>query len=263
MSDFASKYNDDTLIQTQLVEGKALYPFLKVGDYDGATQKYMELALEALHAQQDREACLLFKKMMSVMILDLVICNSCKDIPLNHSQTAISWFNNAVTCLYGGRPVEALQFTEKLLAVRVFYEALYIKVRALYQLHQFIEADAVNIEISEIVKPENDGIGYDMKFYQSLAQVNEAIGDPFLSVYQQIVIKRPKYIPGHRIFFEIMHKYKKQLIMADNVELPPLVIQFNNSDNVETMMNALTDALLNQTQEFDRYMEVIEKQVMD
>lgn len=60
-----------------------------------------------------------------------------------------------------------------------------------------------------------------------------------------------------------MHKYKKQLIMADNVELPPLVIQFNNSDNVETMMNALTDALLNQTQEFDRYMEVIEKQVID
>ena len=102
-----------------------------------------------------------------------------------------------------------------------------------------------------------------MKFYQSLAQVNEAIGDPFLSVYQQIVIKHPKYVPGHRIFFEIMHKYKKRLIMADNVELPPLVIQFNNSDNAETMMNALTDALLNQTQEFDRYMEVIEKQVMD
>ena len=93
--------------------------------------------------------------------------------------------------------------------------------------------------------------------------MNEAIGDPFLSVYQQIVIKRPKYIPGHRIFFEIMHKYKKQLIMADNVELPLLVKQFNNSGNAETMMNALTDTLLNQNEEFDRYMEVIEKQVMD
>lgn len=263
VSDFASKYNDDILIQTQLVEGKAIYPFLKTGDYDGATQKYMELALAALHTKQHREACLLFQKMMNVIALDHVICNSCKDIPIDHSQTAISWFNNAVICLYGGRPAEALQFAEKLLTVRVFYEAMYIKVRALYQLHQFTEADAVNIEISEIIKPENEGIGYDMKFYQSLAQVNEAIGDPFLSVYQQIVIKHPKYVPGHRIFFEIMHKYKKRLIMADNVELPPLVIQFNNSDNAETMMNALTDALLNQTQEFDRYMEVIEKQVMD
>ena len=83
---------------------------------------------------------------------------------------------NSIICLYGDRPAEALQFAEKLLTVRVFYEALYIKVRALYQLHQFIEADAVNIEISEILKPENEGIGYDMKFYQSLAQVNEAIG---------------------------------------------------------------------------------------
>ena len=128
---FTSKFNDDSVIENQLAEGKALYPFLKVQDYDGAVTKYMELAKNAIEKGQHRTACLLFKKMLNILISDDILMDTCTDIPLNMEENQVAWFNNAIISLYGGKPEQAIKYADRLLGVRPVYEAMYIKTRAL------------------------------------------------------------------------------------------------------------------------------------
>ena len=80
---FTSKFNDDYVIENQLEEGKALYPFLKAQDYDGAVAKYMELAQKYIKKGENRTACMTFKKMMNILISDDILQDTCTDIPLN------------------------------------------------------------------------------------------------------------------------------------------------------------------------------------
>ena len=96
---FASHFNDDTLIEEQLAEGKALYPYLKSRDYDGAIVQYMELAKKFIHMGKHRDACCMFKKMLNIMICDRPLVGTCDEMPLNDEQTAVALFNNAVRIL--------------------------------------------------------------------------------------------------------------------------------------------------------------------
>lgn len=259
--DFASKYNDDEIIENQLEEGRALYPFIKNLDYDGATIQYMELAKKSIEKGDNRSACLYLKKMLNVMIVDDNLIGHSSDVLLNVGESQVALFNNAVFCLYGSKPVMAIRYADKLLDNRRLYEALYIKARALTMLGRYNEADKINVEMSELIDPQKDGKGFDSKFLYSLAFVNEKIGDPCLYVYQRLVMDNPRYLPAHKAFFEAMKKQNKSLILAEGHELPVMANVFNDSTDVTTFLNIVKEKLNNAPEEFDNYIETIEKQM--
>ena len=260
---FTSKFNDDSVIENQLAEGKALYPFLKAQDYDGAVAKYMELAKNAIEKGEHRSACLMFKKMLNIMISDEILLGVCAGMPLNNNKSQIAWFNNAVICLYGDKPELAIQYADMLLGVRPVYEEMYIKTRALTRAGKYNEADQMNVDMSELLKPENGGNGYDLKFFYSFATVNETIGDPCLGAYQSIVIERPNYFPGHKAFFEAMKKQNKKLMLAEGHELPELVTIFNETTSTDIFMEKLKQTFAENRQEFNKYNETINKQSLE
>lgn len=260
---FASKFNDDSVIETQLAEGRALYPFLKTQDYDGAASQYMELAKINIINGQYRAACLLFKKMFNIMIIDDTLDGSTYDTPLIPSESQIAWFNNAVICLYGGKPQNSIEYINKLIAVRPFYEALLIKTKAYCKLGMYNEADELNVVMSKLLSPEQGGNGYDMKFLYSYASVNEVIGDPCLGAYQRIVIERPNYLPAHMAFFKAMAKQRKELVVGKNFDLPELAQLFNKGVSVGFFMGKLLAAKQNHKDEFDKYNAVIAKQSLE
>ena len=260
---FTSKFNDDNIIENQLVEGKALYPFLKAQDYDGAVSKYMELAKIAIEKGEHRNACLLFKKMMNIMISDNIIINSCTDVALNNDENQISWFNNAIICLYGGKTKLAIQYANKLLAVRALYEVMYIKARALTMAGKYSEADELNVTMGDMLKPENGGNGFDLKFIYSVATVNEIIGDPCLGAYQRIVIERPNYLQGQKAFFEAMKKQNKKLMLAEGHQLPELAILFNEISSADSFIEKLKEAYENNRKEFFAFNDTINKQSLE
>lgn len=260
---FASKFNDDTVIEAQLAEGRALYPYLKTNDYDGAMCKYMELAKNMLRDDQHRSACVLFKKMFNLMIFDGVLDGSTKDLSLNHNDSQLAWFNNAVLCLYGGTPEKAIEFIDMLLNERCLYEALYIKARALYKIGAYDEADYLNVEMSNILKSENGGNGFDMKFFYSYATVNEQIGDPCLGAYQKIVMERPNYLPAHRAFYMAMNKQGKKMVLGEGVELPELAKYFNLGKSTADFMEKLKSTYETEKVEFEKYIKTIAKQVLE
>lgn len=260
---FASKFNDDSDINTQLTEGRALYPFLKQNDYDGAVSKYMELAKSLIENEQHRSACVLFKKMFNLMIFDGVLDGSTKDLSLNQSNSQLAWFNNAVLCLYGGNPEKAIEYVDMLLNKRYLYEALYIKARALYKIGAYDKADNINIEMSKILQPENGGNGFDMKFFYSYATVNEQIGDPCLGAYQRIVIERPNYLPAHRAFYMAMNKQGKKMVLGEGVELPEIAKFFNLGKSTTDFMEKLKSTYDTEKVEFEKYINTIAKQVLE
>ena len=260
---FTSKFNDDTIIENQLKEGKALYPFLKTQDYDGAVSKYMELAKDAIQKRQHRNACLLFKKMMNIMISDDILMGSCPDMLLNEEENQVAWFNNAVISLYGARPELAIQYANRILQVRTVYEAMYVKTKALTVIGKYNEADELNVAMGNLLKPENGGNGYDLKFIFSVATVNEKIGDPCLGAYQGIILERPNYLLGHKAFFEAMKKQEKKLVLAEGHELPELAKVFNEFPTVDSFIERLSLALKENRQEFNKYNETIKKQSLE
>ena len=132
--EFASKFNNDEVIDLMLEEGKALYPFIKSGDIDGATMKYMDLAKSKINEGHHRAACLLLKKMMNTMLSDIVLIGCCKEMETVKANSQVADFINAIICLYGNRPKEALEFINKLMESKICYEAMYVKTRAMYLL---------------------------------------------------------------------------------------------------------------------------------
>lgn len=256
---FTSKFNDDNVIENQLEEGKALYPFLKAQDYDGAVAMYMELAKESIKKGENRNACLIFKKMMNIMISDDIIANSCADMSLGQENNQITWFNNAVLCLYGGNPEQAIQYADMLLESRPIYEAMYIKTRALTMTGRYSEADQMNINMIDLNLEWRD----DMKLIYSLAKVNEMIGDPYLGTYQKIIIDRPNYLSGHKDFFKAMKKQNMDLKLAEGHELPELAKLFNETSSSDSFMKKLEQAYLENKPEFNKYNETISKQSLE
>ena len=260
---FTSKFNDDNVIEKQLAEGKALYPFIKAQDYDGAVAKYMELAKNSIKKDEHSTACLLFRKMMNILISDDILMGACSDMPLNMDKSQIAWFNNAIISLYGGKLEQAILYADMLIGVRPVYEAMYIKTRAMTRAGKYSEADQMNVDMGELLKPENGGNGYDLKFIYSFATVNETIGDPCLGAYQRIVIERPNYLHGHRVFFEAMKKQNKKLMLAEGHELPELAILFNETTSADLFMEKLKQAFTDNRQLFNKYNETISKQSLE
>jgi tetratricopeptide (TPR) repeat protein len=260
---FTSTFNDDSVIEKQLLEGKALYPYLKNKDYDGAVLQYMQLAKSALNNGDFRSACLLFKKMMNIMISDEIIKNTCTDMGINEEDNQVNWFNNAVLLLYGGKPELSIKYADKLLQVRPVYEVMYLKTMALLTLGRYNEADDMNVSMGELLNQGNVGNGFDLKFIHSVARVNETIGDPCLGAYQSIVLQRPMYFRGHLEFYEAMKNQDKKLVLADGHDLPDLINKFNDSLSADDFLKELQDAYLNNPSEFEKFIQVVSKQSLE
>lgn len=260
---FTSRFNDDSVIENQLAEGKTLYPFLKAHDYDGAVSAYMELAKKAIEKGEHRNACLLFKKMMNNMIADDVLTATCTDMPLNGENTQVAWFNNAVICLYGGKPEQAIRYADMILEIRQVYEAMFIKARALARLGRFREADQMNVELIEFLSPDNGGSGFDPKFIYSLAVVNEIIGDNCLGIYRRVVVLRPDYMIAQKAFFVAMKNAFRDLTLAEGHELPELAKLFNKTASAEEFIETLKQAKAENSREFRKFIETINKQVFE
>lgn len=258
---FAGNFNDDAIIEQQLAEGKAVYPLLKAEDYDGVAKAYMELAKDSIKRGQHRAASLLFKKMINMMVSDEALAGSCSDMMLNEDETPAAWFNNAVISLYGDNPERAVFYADKLLAVRGVYEAMFVRAKALLASGRIAGADEMNIKIGEAFSPAKTGLNFDMSFVLFVAVVNEAVGDPCLGYYQDVVLNRPNYLPAHVAFFNAMKKQNRSLALAEGHDLPEMSLLFNDASSVSEYTDALVRSLASDRDGFNKHLAAIGKQV--
>lgn len=190
---FADSYNNDTQIETELNDGKILYPLLRVNDYDAAAVATLGLVLEKIRKGTLRDAAMMAKKMFDIVIFDNCLMGVTKGFDLIPEDGNIANFLNALICLYSERYEEAVAFADRVLAKRVCREAMFIKARSLQMMARYEESDMVNSALIAIYDANSENM--DGKLCALVASVNEKVGDPSFVYLQKILSMRPMYIP--------------------------------------------------------------------
>lgn len=228
---YASGYNDEQTISSEIESGKAVYQLLSHHDYDEAARQYLLLVLKKSEAGDIKEAMQQAKRFLDTVVCDEELFGCVERLPQSLME-ADHWapkFLVALLSLYAGKYEQALQYVDSVLSQHQCQEALYVKSRCLTKLERYEEADAVNVLMGEVFDMSTP----DAKVLYSIAMLNELhIGDPGLNLMQELIKAKPKYDKGILSLRQLM-KRKGLVLVKKNDEPRELVDDFN-SDMPET-----------------------------
>lgn len=236
---FARTFNDEKLIEDEINDGSAIYAHLKTNDMDEAAKACLNLAIAKVQRGQLKEASLMMKKMLDIIISDYGLSGMTEGLDLLESDTPVSNFINAVFCLYGGRYAEGVSFADKVLAVRPSCkEALYLKSRCLSAQDLWKDADAMNVEIMQI-----QGLDYDkdMKNLFNFSVVGSHIGEPNFDNLKMLIRFYPGYMP---VLIELRRQLKeagKELEKEETEETNAVIEAFASDMENEEFLTLLQD----------------------
>ena len=192
---YASGYNDEQTINSEIESGKAVYQLLSHHDDDEAAKQYLLLVQKKVEDGDIKEAMQQTKRFLDTVICDEELFGSISEVPASLLETG-HWapkFLVALLSLYAGEYEQALAYVDSVLAQHQCQEALYVKSRCLAKMERYQEADAVNVLMGEVFDMSTP----DAKVLYSIAMLNELhIGDPGLNLMQQLIAAKPKYNKG-------------------------------------------------------------------
>lgn len=255
---YASGYNDEQVINSEIESGKAVYELLHHHDYDEAAKQYLLLVQKKAEAGDIKEAMQQAKRFLDTVICDDELFGCINEIPLGLKE-ANHWapkFLVALLSLYAGEYGQALKFANSVLAQHQCQEALYVKSRCLVKMEQYQEADAVNVLMGDVF----DMATPDVKVLYSIAMLNELhIGDPGLNLMQQLITVRPKY---NKAILSLRHLMKRKgltLVKKSN-EARELVDDFNSNITEEEFLQKLLTASEKAPKAVGYLLQLIKKQ---
>ena len=255
---YASGYNDEKVINSEIESGKAVYQLLAHHDYDEAAKQYLLLVQKKGADGDVKEAMQQAKR-----FLDTVICDDelfgCVNAVTEELKAADHWapkFLVALLSLYAGEYEQALAYADSVLAIHQCQEALYVKSRCLTKLERYEEADAVNALMGDVFDMSTP----DAKVLYSIAMLNELhIGDPGLNLMQELIKAKPKYNKGIMSLRYLMKR--KGLVLVDaSDEEHELVEDFNSELSEEEFWQKLTIAREKAPKAVGYLLRVIRKQ---
>ena len=224
---YASGYNDEQIISSEIESGKAVYQLLSHHDYDEAARQYLLLVQKKAEEGDIKEAMQQTKRFLDTVICDEDLFGYISEVPTSLFE-ANHWapkFLVALLSLYAGRYEQALQYVDSVLAQHQCQEALYVKSRCLTKLERYQEADAVNVLMGNVF----DMSMPDAKVLYSIAMLNELhIGDSGLNLMQELIKARPKYDKG--ILSLRMLMKRKELVLVKSSDEPRELLDDFNSD---------------------------------
>ena len=138
--------------------------------------------------------------------------------------------------LYANEYEQALTYIDGVIAQHQCQEALYIKSRCLAKLGRYEEADAVNVLMGNVFDMSTP----DAKVLYMIAMLNELyIGDPGLSLMQELIKAKPKYNKAILSLRLVMQRKGMKLIYTSETS-HELVDDFNSDISEEEFANKLT-----------------------
>ena len=234
---YANGYNDERAIKSEIESGKAVYELLHQHDYDEAARQYLLLVQKRAMEGDIKEAMQQAKRFLDTVICDddLIGCIDAVPSELMNQNHWASKFLVALLSLYAGKYEQALEYAERVLALHQCQEALYVKSRSLVMLGRYEEADAVNVQMGNVLEMATP----DAKILYSIAMLNELhIGDPGLELIQHLVGVKPKYNKGILALRSLM-KRKGLILVYSSSEKRELVEDFNSEMSEEEFAEKL------------------------
>ena len=221
---YASGYNDEQVINSEIESGKAVYGALQKNDYDEAAKQYLMLVHKKAQAGDIKEAMQQAKRFLDTLICDEGLMGCIESVP-EDLLTSSHWTSQllaSLLSLYAGQYEQALEFADAVLTNHHCQEVLFVKSRALAFLERYSEADDVNVQMGDVF----DMATPDAKVLYMIAMLNELhIGDPGLDLMRKLVEARPKYDKGILALRMLM---KRHNIMLDSPKESELIEAFNS-----------------------------------
>ena len=255
---YASGYNDERVINSEIESGKAVYQLLAHHDYDEAAKQYLLLVEKKVANGDIKEAMQQAKR-----FLDTVICDDdlfgCVNVVPEKLKAADHWapkFLVALLSLYAGEYEQALTYVDSVLTLHQCQEALYVKSRCLTKLERYQEADAVNALMGDVFDMSTP----DAKVLYSIAMLNELhIGDPGLNLMQELIKAKPKYNKGI-LSLRYLMKRKGLTLVKTTSEPCELVDDFDSDTAEKEFAQKLVTVRMKAPKSVERLLRLIKKQ---
>ena len=258
---YASGYNDELVINSEIESGKAVYQLLAHHNYDEAAKQYLLLVQKKATDGDIKEAMQQTKRFLDTVICDDGLFGSIDEVPAE-LMTANHWapkFLVALLSLYAGEYEQALTYVDSVLAQHQCQEALYVKSRCLAKLERFEEADAVNVLMGDVFDMSTP----DAKVLYMIAMLNEMhIGDPGLNLMQELIKARPKYDKGI-VALRFLMKRKGLMLVKTSDDPRELVDEFNSDITEEEFNQKLVTAREKAPKAVEYLLRLIRKQVFE
>lgn len=241
---YSNSFNNMAVIDEELLFGQMLYKCYQANDYDGAVKICMHRSLEMMKAGDYRNAALMAKKMYDVMLDDKCLMGMTDGIsPLKDCSTTCN-FLNAIICLYGNRLEEAVGYANMVLDRRACPEAMFIKGKALQRLGRYEEVFDMDM-VQQILageKESDESVVVDMKQYLFVAELNDQMSKPNISICKRLL----KLVPGYLPAFSMIRKDA----IANNI-----TIEMGEDEDENDFINAFNDATVSD----DDFKKMLEK----
>ena len=256
---YASGYNDEQVINSEIESGKAVYQLLHDNNYDEAAKQYLLLVQKKAEDSDIKEAMQQAKRFLDMVICDDELFGCVDKVPASLKE-ANHWapkFLVALLSLYAGEYEQALEYVDSVLAQHQCQEALYVKSRCLAKMERYQEADAVNVLMGDVFDMSTP----DCKVLYMIGVLNELhIGDPGLNLIQELIKARPKYDRGILSLRYLMKR--KGLVLAKKSDEPrELVDDFNSDIPEEEFSQKLVTAREKAPKAVEYLLRLIRKQV--
>ena len=256
---YASGYNDEQAINSEIESGKAVYQLLAHHNYDEAAKQYLMLVQKKAADGDIKEAMQLAKRFLDTVICDEDLFGCVEEVPAKLKE-ADHWapkFLVALLSLYAGEYEQALACADSVLSQHQCQEALYVKSRCLAKLERYQEADAVNVLMGDVLDMSTP----DAKVLYMIAMLNEEhIGDNGLNLMQELIKAKPKYDKGILSLRYLMKR--KGLVLVKSSDDPhELVDDFNSGISEDEFAQKLVTAREKAPKAVEYLLRLIRRQV--
>ena len=253
---FASSFNDEQVISTELSIGEAVREFEVARDYDGAATKLLDMCEQEAQKGNIGYAFDLFNRAMSYVADDS--CLFGRDWTMIPAMTRESIILNAAGLLYSGRTPEAIQMLLPLVSgTEMNFNCLYLLSRGLEIMEEW---DHVEELYNRMISIFNDMLGNGLdsssfrKFKYRLAVLNEGhYDDPGVEVMISLIAENPQYDKYHTDLRWMLHKHAGELNVSpaeDNPVLTAILDPEVSEDDFLAILREYRDA---KREEWRRY----------
>lgn len=253
---FATSYNDEKVIASELTIGEAVREFEVNGDFDGAAQKLFDMSAEQAQEGNIDYAYDLFNRAMSYVADDKCLFErEWVTIPVSGKESVIL---NAAAKLYSGETKEAISMLLSVVSMAdVNFNCLYMLARALEQNENWDLAQEF-MERMMSISQEMTGNGLDSaafrKFKFRHALLSEKFyGQPNADGLVKLIAENPHYNPYHTVLRGILQQYADRVNVEVTEDNPILKAILDSEVDEDSFMELLEENRSGKTEEWTRY----------
>ena len=239
---FATSYNDQNVIETELAVGEAVQEFERLRDHDGAACRLFAMCNEEAHNGDTRRAYELLNRTLSYVADDSCLFGiDWEPIPNNNRESIIL---NAAGLIYSGKAKESIQLlTTVVSASDENFNGLYLLARALEECQDWETVEILYNQMIRLFEKSAD-YGTDSpayrKFRYRLAILNERqYGDPGFHIIKELISENPYYDRYHVDLRWMLQKRKEEFGYQPDEGNPLMNLLMNDTVSEEDFLQAL------------------------